>query len=74
MEKKSLAGQGLREFITDFGIMDRLVCDESKEQTSKGTDFIISHNAYLKTIQDRPHVREATHQGDDIHRYNGGAV
>ena len=40
MEKKSLAGQGLREFISDFGVMDRLVCDGSKDQTSKGTDFM----------------------------------
>ena len=30
----------MREFITDFGVMDCLVCDGSKEQTSKGTDFI----------------------------------
>ena len=31
MEKKSLAGQGMREFIGDFGVMDRLLCDISKE-------------------------------------------
>ena len=34
--KNSLAGQGPREFIGDFGVMDRLVCDGSKEHTSKG--------------------------------------
>ena len=40
MDKKSLAGQGMTEFIGDFGVMDRLVCDGSKEQTSKGTNFM----------------------------------
>ena len=40
MEKKSLSDQGLREFIGDFGVMDRLVCNRSKEHTSKGTDFM----------------------------------
>ena len=41
MDKKSLPGKGLREFIKKFGFVDRLVCDKSKEQTSKGTDFMI---------------------------------
>ena len=40
MEKKSLAGKLLREFIRNFGVMDRLVCDGSKDQTSNGTDFM----------------------------------
>ena len=40
MEKKSLTGQGMTKFIGDFGGMDRLVCDRSKEQTSKGMDFM----------------------------------
>ena len=30
MANKSLAGQGLREFISDFGVMDHLVCGGSK--------------------------------------------
>ena len=50
MEKKSLAGQGLREFISDFGVIDRLVCDRSKDQTSKGTGFmkeLQKHRVYL---------------------------
>ena len=38
VEKKSLAGQGMREFIGYFAVMDHLVCDGSKEQTSKGKD------------------------------------
>ena len=40
MDKNSLSGQGLRGFISDFGFMDRLVCDISKDHTSKGTDFM----------------------------------
>ena len=40
MEKKSLAGQGQREFISIFWVMDQLFFDGSKEQTSKGKDFM----------------------------------
>ena len=40
MEKRSLSGQVLRELISDFGVMDRLVFDGSKEQNSKGMDFM----------------------------------
>ena len=39
MDKKILSGQGLREFIAYFGVLDRLVCDRYKDQTSKWTDF-----------------------------------
>ena len=39
-EKMILAGQGLREFIGDFGVMDHLVFYGSKEQTSNGTYFM----------------------------------
>ena len=50
MEKKSLAGQGLREVIGDVGVMDRLVCNGSKDQTSKGEYFmkgVYKHGIYL---------------------------
>ena len=40
MDNKGLVGQWLRGFIAGFGFMDHLVCDGSKEQTSKGTDFM----------------------------------
>ena len=39
MEKNSLVVQGMSEFIRYFGVMDRLVCNGSKEQTSKGEYF-----------------------------------
>ena len=37
IEKENLAGQGLSDFIGNFGVMDRLACDGSKENTPKGT-------------------------------------
>ena len=40
MKKKSLSGQGLGEFISNFRVIDHLVCYGSKDQTSKGTDFM----------------------------------
>ena len=39
MEKKSDAGAGLQQFISDFGVPDTLLCDGSKEQTGKRTTF-----------------------------------
>ena len=39
MEKKATAGQALKQFIADFGIPDRLVCDGTAEQVGKRTEF-----------------------------------
>ena len=39
MDKKSSAGQALKQFIADFGVPDRIVCDSSGEQTGKRTEF-----------------------------------
>lgn len=39
MAKKSLAGDALKQFISDYGVPDRLVVDGSKEQMKKGTTF-----------------------------------
>ena len=39
MEHKSSAGQALKQFISDFGIPDRLVCDGAAEQVGKRTEF-----------------------------------
>ena len=39
MDKKSSAGQALKQFIADFGIPDRIVCDGSGEQTGKRMEF-----------------------------------
>ena len=39
MEHKSSAGQALKQFISDFGIPDKLVCDGASEQVGKQTEF-----------------------------------
>jgi hypothetical protein len=40
MEKKSLAGAALRQFIQDFGVPERLTFDGSGEQTGPKTKFM----------------------------------
>ena len=39
MDKKSSAGQALKQFIVDFGVPDRIVCDGLGEQMGKWTEF-----------------------------------
>ena len=39
IDKKSSAEQALKQFIADFGIPDRIICDGSGEQTGKWTEF-----------------------------------
>ena len=39
MEHKSSAGQALKQFISDFGRPDKLVCDGAAEQVGKRTEF-----------------------------------
>ena len=39
MEHKSSAGQVLKQFISNFGIPDKLVCDGTAEQVGKRTEF-----------------------------------
>jgi hypothetical protein len=40
MAKKASAGQALKEFISDFGVPDKMTIDGSKEQNKSGTDFV----------------------------------
>ena len=42
MEKKSSAGQALKQFIAEFGIPDRIICDGSGEQMGKRTEFTVT--------------------------------
>ena len=35
MESKSLAGDALKEFITDYGVPDKIIMDGAGEQTRK---------------------------------------
>ena len=39
MEHKSSARQVLKQFISDFSILDKLVCDGAAEQVGKQTEF-----------------------------------
>ena len=39
MEKKSSAGEALKQFIDEFGIPDQIVCDSLGEQTGKRMEF-----------------------------------
>ena len=39
MEHKSSAGQALKQFISDFSIPDKLVCDGAAKQVGKRTEF-----------------------------------
>ena len=40
IKKKSHCGDGLSEFITDYGVPLKMAFDGSKEQTMPGTDFM----------------------------------
>ena len=40
MESKGHAGDALKQFIADFGVPDKIICDGSKEQTKRGTTFM----------------------------------
>ena len=35
MEHKSSASQALKQFISDFGVLDKLVCDGAAKQVGK---------------------------------------
>ena len=39
MDKKSSAGQALKQFIADFGIPDRIVCDGSGKRMGNRTEL-----------------------------------
>ena len=40
MESKTLAGDALKEFITDYGVPDKIIMDSSGEQTGKRSTFM----------------------------------
>ena len=40
IKKKSRCGDGLSEFIMDYGVPLKIIFDGSKDQTLPGTDFI----------------------------------
>ena len=40
MELKSLAGQALIEFFSNYRVPDKIVCDGTSEQVGKNTEFM----------------------------------
>ena len=40
IESKGHAGYALKQFIADFGVLDKIICDGSKEQTKRGMTFM----------------------------------
>ena len=58
MESKGHAGDALKQFITDFGLPDKIICDGSKEQTKRGTSFmeqVRKHHIDLHTTEPHRH-------------------
>ena len=58
MEKKSCAGQALKQFIVEFGVPDRIVCDGLGEQTGKRTEFaatVRKHGIDLQLMEPNCH-------------------
>ena len=40
IESKGYAGDALKQFIADFGVPDKIICEGSKEQTKQGMTFM----------------------------------
>ena len=60
MEHKSSTGQALKQFISDFGIPDKLVCDGAAEQVGKRTEFqstVRKHAINLHVTEPHRHNR-----------------
>ena len=58
MESKGHAGDAMKQFITDFGVPDKMICDGSKEQTKRGTTFmeqVRKHHIDLHTTEPHRH-------------------
>ena len=58
MESKGHAGEALKQFITDFGVPDKIICDGSKEQTKRGTTFmeqVRKHHIEVHTTEPNRH-------------------
>jgi hypothetical protein len=49
MARKADAGQALKTFVLELGVPEELTVDGSKEQTKKGTDFMLSQERYQVT-------------------------
>ena len=58
MESKGHAGDALKQYMTDFGVPDKIICDGSKEQTKRGTTFmeqVRKHHIDVHTTEPNHH-------------------
>ena len=58
MESKGHTGDALKQFITDFRVPDKIICDGSKEQTKQGTTFmeqVRKHHIDVHTTEPNRH-------------------
>ena len=58
MESKGHAGDALKQFIADFGVPDKIICDGSKEQTKQRTTFmeqVRKHHIDIHTTEPNRH-------------------
>ena len=58
MESKGHAGDALKQFIADFRVPDKIICDGSKEQTKRGTTFmeqVRKHHIDIHTTKPNQH-------------------
>ena len=58
MESKGHAGDPLKQFIADFGVPDKIICDGSKEQTKRGMSFmeqVRKHDIDIHTTEPNRH-------------------
>ena len=58
IESKGYAGDGLKQFIANFGVLDKIICDGSNEQTKRGTTFmeqVRKHRINIHTTKPNRH-------------------
>ena len=58
IESKEYARDALKQYIADFGVSDKIICDGSKEQTKQGTTFmeqVRKHHINIHTIEPNRH-------------------
>ena len=58
IESKRYAGDALKQFIADFGVPDKIICDSSKEQTKRGMTFmeqVRKHHINIHTTKPNQH-------------------
>ena len=63
MESKSSADQGLKQFIADYSVPDKIICDGSAEQTGKCTEFA---NIVHKHGIDLQHTEPSRHNQSKV--------